>query len=303
MNSIKTFLKKVPGYKYLGYFKLKKFYNRSPYPIKVMSIEESIWKIKREKLCIIRFGDGEVEILSGIKLYFQSYNELLENRMRDIITHIHDKGLLLCFPDIFEDLSIYNIDISRYWYQHLISHKNEYINIINHDYLYGNSFISRPYIMFKNKNKCSIWFDELKSIWENKDITIIEGEKSRLGVGNDLFDKASSIERILCPSKNAFDKYEKILNESLKTDKNRLILVSLGPTAKVLVYDLYKAGYWAIDIGHIDSEYEWYLRGAKDKIKIKGKHTAENKFEDLDNIEDSEDKNYISQIRINICRR
>ena len=38
-----------------------------------------------------------------------------------------------------------------------------------------------------------------------------------------------------------------------------------------------KAGYWAIDIGHVDVEYEWFLRGAKDKIQIEGKYVNEAK--------------------------
>ena len=37
----------------------------------------------------------------------------------------------------------------------------------------------------------------MKGIWEGRDIIFIEGEKSRLGVGNDLFDNAQSIHRIL----------------------------------------------------------------------------------------------------------
>ena len=53
--------------------------------------------------------------------------------------------------------------------------------------------------------------------------------------------------------------------------KNKLILIALGPTATVLSYDLNKLGYQAIDIGHADIEYEWYLRKAKKKIPIKNK--------------------------------
>ena len=28
-----------------------------------------------------------------------------------------------------------------------------------------------------------------------------------------------------------------------------------------IAYDLAKEGYWAIDIGHLDLEYEWFLKG------------------------------------------
>ena len=37
-------------------------------------------------------------------------------------------------------------------------------------------------------------------------------------------------------------------------------MISLGPAASVLAYDLSKFGYQAIDIGHADIEYEFYLR-------------------------------------------
>ena len=38
-------------------------------------------------------------------------------------------------------------------------------------------------------------------------------------------------------------------------------MIALGPTATVLAYDLAEMGYWALDIGHLDLEYEWFLKG------------------------------------------
>lgn len=89
----------------------------------------------------------------------------------------------------------------------------------------------------------------------------IEGDRTRMGVGNDLFSNAGSIERIIAPNEDAFDVYEGIYKAALTYGKDRLILIALGPTATVLAYDLAKAGYWALDIGHLDLEYEWYLKG------------------------------------------
>ena len=40
-----------------------------------------------------------------------------------------------------------------------------------------------------------------------------------------------------------------------------MIIIALGPTATVLAYDLAMVGYWALDMGHIDLEYEWFLKG------------------------------------------
>lgn len=86
---------------------------------------------------------------------------------------------------------------------------------------------------------------------------------------------AKSVERIICPSRNAYSKYEMILDTIRQYGAHKLILLMLGPTAKVLASDLASEGYWAVDIGHIDSEYEWYRAGATHKFKLENKHTAE----------------------------
>ena len=57
--------------------------------------------------------------------------------------------------------------------------------------------------------------------------------------------------------------------------KDSLILLALGPTATAMAYELAKAGYWAVDIGHVDIEYEWMLMGATTKVNVPGKYTNE----------------------------
>ena len=42
-----------------------------------------------------------------------------------------------------------------------------------------------------------------------------------------------------------------------------------------MAYDLAMNGYQAIDIGHLDNEYEWFLRKANDRVNIPGKHVSE----------------------------
>ena len=55
-----------------------------------------------------------------------------------------------------------------------------------------------------------------------------------------------------------------------------LFLLALGPSATAMAYDLTKFGYQAIDIGHIDLEYEWYLQGATTRTSVTNK--ANNEF-------------------------
>ena len=97
-----------------------------------------------------------------------------------------------------------------------------------------------------------------------------------MGVNNDLFSKTKSLRRILGPSENAFDRYDDLIFKVKEVaDHDTLILLALGPTATVMAYELAKAGYWAVDIGHIDIEYEWFLMGATSKVAIEGKYTNE----------------------------
>lgn len=60
--------------------------------------------------------------------------------------------------------------------------------------------------------------------------------------------------------------------------KDGLVLAALGMTATVLCYDLAKKGYQAIDIGHVDVEYSWFLMGAKNKCPVPGKAVNEVNF-------------------------
>ena len=152
--------------------------------------------------------------------------------------------------------------------------------------MYYDTEISRFYIDRKDKTQSHLIIDKLKQIWNFRDVILVEGEKSRMGYGNDLFSNVSSLKRILCPSENAFSAYSQILEEVSKVDKSRLILIALGPTATVLAYDLSKQGYQAIDIGHLDVEYEWFLQSASDKCIIKNKYVNEVDNRDVPNILD-----------------
>ena len=84
-------------------------------------------------------------------------------------------------------------------------------------------------MMFADKTQCAFYFKLIQQIWADKDILLIEGEKSRLGVGNDLFDNVKSIRRILAPNTNAFDHYDAIMKIVQKYSPNEyLILLALG---------------------------------------------------------------------------
>ena len=241
---------------------------------KVASIDATIEKIVQEKCSVSRFGDGEMLLIGGRPIRFQHASPLLSSRLQEVLQSENEKHLV-CLSDMFTNRERYNRRAVRFWRTHFYLYGYLWDKYLNKDKQYYNTFITRPYMDFASKDKCLHWFQSLKKIWKDRDIVFIEGEKTRLGVGNDLFDNVSSIRRILCPPTSAFDKYGQILEEAKKLDKDVLFLIALGPTATVLAYDLFKAGYQAIDAGHIDIEYEWFKMKATRKIKIASKYVNE----------------------------
>lgn len=240
----------------------------------IASIDDTISKIATEHCSVSRFGDGEILLIDNHGIGFQEAKFELGKRLAEVLQS-HDEKHLVCISDTFSNLYRYNRKARRFWRTHFFLYGWIWDKYLIPERLYYNTFVTRPYMDFASKKACNRWFNDIKSIWNNRNIVFIEGEKSRLGVGNNLFDNAKSIHRILCPPCNAFSKYDKILAEACKQDKNVLFLIALGPTATVLAYDLHKAGYQAVDAGHVDIEYEWWRMGAQRKVRIANKYVNE----------------------------
>ena len=268
-------------------------------PIQVKGIDDTLDYIIENKSSLVRFGDGEINMLAGHSIPYQDYDEELVSIMRDIIGQESREELVVCLPDAFTDRFRFTYWAIPFWKDHMDHYMDFYRELCSNSW-YGSTFVSRPYIDFEDKSQAKAQFEKLKSIWKNRDLLIVEGATSRSGVGNDLFDEANSIKRIICPSHSAFSRVHEIEQEIEKHAAGRLILCMLGPTAKVLAYHLSRKGYQVLDIGHIDSEYEWMKMGAKTKVKFAHKHTAEYNFDQ--DIEFIEDEVYNSQIVEDLSR-
>lgn len=261
--------------------------------IEVRSIAWSIDYIKQHQASVVRFGDGEIDLIMGRSIPYQSYDKDLALELLEILETPSSPKLMVCMPDVFEHLERYNSNAQHFWENHFEQFADFYKNHCRSSW-YGSTFLSRPYIDWVDKSQAQANIEKLRSLWQDKDLLIVEGETSRSGVGNDLFDNSKSIKRIIGPSKNAYQDLDWIYDKVMEHSANRLVLVMLGPTAKVLVKRLADSGIQAIDLGHIDSEYEWYQMKATHKVKLAHKHTAEFNYDE--DIAFDEDTNYLSQI-------
>ncbi len=277
------------------YFLLRdKFYFKIKGPVSVIPMEETIEHVIVSHCSISRFGDGEIKLSCGRDLAFQPCSPLLKRRMREVLAS-NLPNHEVCVPEIFGDLSMFTAEALSHWKLHLGQYRPQWYRLLDRHRRYYNAFISRCYMMWNDKSRVPRCFELMKRIWAGRDVLLIEGGKSRLGIGNDLFDDVRSMKRILAPNKDAFRLYDQILDKATElAGRDTLILLALGPTASILAYDLARAGFQAIDIGHVDIEYEWWKMGATRKVPVKNKFV--NEAGAGCGVGDEHDEKYLSEI-------
>lgn len=249
--------------------------------IKKYTTDETMEILLNTNKSICRFGDGELKIIhdSSYNIGFQKNNNDLRNKLISILKNKPNDNILVSVVYLENPNGL--IDEEKR------NHILKIINENNSDYKFGAA----------NINRSLKYIESFKKIWDKRDIILIEGEYTRSGVGNDLFDNSNSIGRIICPGVNAFDKYNEIY-DYIKSNisKYNLLLCSLGPTATILSYELSKIGYRVLDIGHLDIIYEWRKIGP-DKYIINGKYVNEvTGGDNIEKIGECNDLIYISQI-------
>jgi glycosyltransferase family protein len=153
--------------------------------------------------------------------------------------------------------------------------REEHMQLLDLNRTYYDAYLSRTYLMYRDKEGAKERFCALKKLWDEKEVLVVEGEHTRFGVGNDLLQNAKSVERILTLDKDSFSVYDSLFEVVKKHGRGKLILIVLGPVATIMAHDLAKSGFWAVDIGQLDVEYEWYLRGAEKGCNIPYKTVSE----------------------------
>lgn len=255
--------------------------NKTP---KVINGDDTVKYIVTHKCSVARFGDGEFLWIFQERAEgdFEKNSSKLSKKLLQVINSEND-NLILCIPDVFKTLKGTKKTARVYWETFLTKRGYRVLNLLSNSKKYFDTQFTRPYIDYNyNSRNFENKFESLKKIWFNRNVLIVEGEKTRFGVASDLLDGTKSVRRIICPSKNAFERYTQILNNVRRQAtliNDALVLVSLGPTATVLAFDLSEMGIQTVDIGHLDVEYNWYKMKAKEKISVPGKYVNESKVQ------------------------
>lgn len=263
------------------------------------SDEETLRLITEEKKSLARFGDGEFSIaFNKSRQKFQRTDERLSKRIWEVFNGNIPEGLIIAIAKQYGNLDRFSEQAAqgiRLYLTEEIRRQHQEIVPINR--IYSDAYITRPYVLYKDmfSEAPARRFDALKKIWKDKKIIIVEGALTRLGIGNDLLGQAKDIKRILAPAESSFDRYDDIYKECLKQACSAdLFLLAIGPSSGILAFDLAVEDIQAVDVGHIDLEYEWFLAGQGVRVPVI--HKYNNEIVGGDIVSEMNDPVYNSQI-------
>ena len=63
---------------------------------------------------VVRFGDGEMNLIEGHSIPYQEYNSALSTRLREIMAMESSERLMVCLSDVFTGLERYSIDAQNF---------------------------------------------------------------------------------------------------------------------------------------------------------------------------------------------
>lgn len=192
----------------------------------ICSGEVAVEKIIHERKSLARFGDGEFSAIAGRTRHkFQAQiDEGLKRRLLEVL-QTEEEELLVGIADNYGSLGKYNEQAKREIRCYLNpAVRKEHLRLLDSERIYYDAYVTRPYVMYADNqtDAPAKRFRNLKRIWDKRDCIFVEGQFTGLGAGNDLFDNAASVKRILGPAENAFTRYHEILDFCLAQNKDDL---------------------------------------------------------------------------------
>ncbi|PIZ66780.1 hypothetical protein COU87_01045 [Candidatus Roizmanbacteria bacterium CG10_big_fil_rev_8_21_14_0_10_39_12] len=197
---------------------------------------------------LIRFGDGEVMLMTGRDIYYQTTSLNLKNKLRTIIKNFTAKSsYILSIPT---DAITAETDELKAKGRYRIWHLFRVFFALRMD----NKMTYADAHLFYHQ---STYVDLIKPLILDREIICIsKAETQNKNFLDTLKQTASSVSSVITPATESFSQYtslfEQILNliKILPQPKKCLLLISAGPAGKVLAYHFAELGIQCLDLGH-----------------------------------------------------
>ena len=235
--------------KYLYYNQISDSYIRYYKDITFLSYEATVERILSGQVSIVRFGDEVFDMTLGIGLYFndwrQRYDPVLAARTQEVLSSANPR-LLVCFnPELILKTKAECIadgirNEHQFW-----THSRIYLK----KYIHQNQVYGRA-LSFHARYNPSLPYEKILNHLKTKHLIVVTSNTARFNNGK----FGLTTDYIEAPKNDAWDVYPQLLARVRATARayantDVLIMASIGPTAKVMIYDLCLEGYTAWDTG------------------------------------------------------
>ncbi len=227
--------------------------------LNVLDYEKTLDKLLQHPKSFCRFGDGEIEIINGHSIPFQKYNKELADKMLYILANNIENLYVGINYNYFHSTRNMLPVPRRFYINHAPKYRKYFIEYSNTNREYIAAGFNQLY-MSLDKYDFDNYYKKAKLIFKDKEVVVFIGKGIKEKFEYNVFEQAKSVEFVEGPNMNAYDEYELLLDKAKSYDKSKILCFILGPTSKVLVYDLSQLGYLAYDIGHLMKDYDAYMR-------------------------------------------
>lgn len=226
----------------------------------ILNAEESLAMILDTPKSFYRFGDGEIDIILGGAAGHQQYDEKLAKILLEALTTERDDVYVGINYEFFNfDLWNTNEFSNRFYILDGKKYRDFFTEKCHEKKTYFDAGFTQRYFYMSLAMK-DRWYKNIRKLFQGKKVTVFMGEAPFKKLKYNVFDSADKVKYIYGPSKDAFFRYDELLNQARSVPKDELLCFVLGPTSKALVYELSKEGYLAYDIGHLPKDYDSYMR-------------------------------------------
>ena len=220
----------------------------------VLGLYETLERVRRDRLSLARFGDGELllSLNPNTRNLSQQGSPELQADLQAVLRRdgYEDAPLLVCLPGL--SAGYYHSYWAKFW--------PVVKPLLDLSYTYGDTSVSRETLFLLDPEKGRLAW---RSVWDGKDVCYVIGRRSRFEPLDVLFDGVTSSRIVYSQPTDAYADVPRLLEEIAATvPRETLVLLALGPAATILAARLSRLGYWALDIGHVDNTYLTVVDGA-----------------------------------------
>lgn len=226
-----------------------------------LDCNETLDFLLKNNSSFIRWGDAESQLVFGIDVYYQKVDKDLQDYLYKILKdYKYGTNYLLALPNMYLEKSFYQLlRIGKFntW----LSTKYLFWKYCDLNKTYGEAFIFRKNEPLSKEQISKLWITVKNIIFIHPEEKVFNDFKLEYPDNNVFY--------INVKSENAFFNLKQTLNNVLniisinKIEATSLkILISAGPTADILIYELSAMGYICYDMGHF---FKLKFYGIKDK--------------------------------------